>query len=289
MVTTPTPAVCFRSIAAERFNLLAKPDSNIDRLLNVMAALRHPDTGCPWDIEQNFASIAPYTIEEAYEVVDAIERDDMQDLRDELGDLLLQVVFHARMAQEAGLFDFEEVAGSISDKLLRRHPHVFADSKVGSAEEQQAAWEAHKATERKASGKSHTSVIDGITRNLPALTLAVKTGKRAASVGFDWDNAEQVVTKIHEELDEIAEARARNDQADIEEEVGDLLLAVTNLARHLNIDPEQALRKANQKFVSRFIALEASIRDAGADWKDFSLEELEARWQAVKKLPASPV
>jgi len=257
--------------------------SNIDKLLEIMAALRHPETGCPWDVEQDFASIAPYTVEEAYEVADAIERGDLNDLREELGDLLLQVVFHAQIAKEQGAFEFADVAGVISEKLIRRHPHVFAGEAIGSAAEQQAAWEQHKQAERKAAGKEHDSVLDGVTPNLPALTLATKIGKRAAKVGFDWDNADQVLGKIDEELGELAAAREQGDAAHITEELGDVLLAVTNLARHLNVDPEQALRNANRKFVTRFQRVEEGIRDENADWADFTLGELEQRWQSAKR------
>lgn len=256
--------------------------ANIDKLLEIMAALRHPKTGCPWDIEQDFGSIAPYTIEEAYEVADAIDRDDMTDLREELGDLLLQVVFHAQMANEAGFFAFDDVAGGISDKLVRRHPHVFADAEIGSAEDQHKAWEEHKAAERAAKGKSAEGLLSSITPALPALTLATKTAKKAASVGFDWEHPGQVLEKVHEELDELIEAEAEGTQDEIEEELGDLLLAVTNLARHLKVNPEEALRKANRKFTDRFNALEASLQASGDDWTNFSLEELEAKWQEIK-------
>ncbi len=254
---------------------------SIQKLLEIMAALRHPQTGCPWDIEQNFASIAPYTVEEAYEVADAIERGDMDDLRGELGDLLLQVVFHAQMAAEQGDFGFDEVAAGIAEKLIRRHPHVFAGQDAGTADDQQRAWEAHKANERQAKGES-SSALAGLTPNLPALTLAMKTSKKAAAVGFDWENPEQVIDKIHEELTEITHARQADNQAAIQEEVGDLLLAVTNLARHLKVNPEQALRNANRKFIARFEKLEASLADSDDDWTDLSLAELEHRWQAVK-------
>ena len=246
---------------------------SIQKLLEIMAALRHPQTGCPWDIEQNFASIAPYTVEEAYEVADAIERGDMDDLRGELGDLLLQVVFHAQMAAEQGDFDFDEVAAGIAEKLIRRHPHVFAGQDAGTADDQQRAWEAHKANERQAKGES-SSALAGLTPNLPALTLAMKTSKKAAAVGFDWENPEQVIDKIHEELAEITHARLADNQAAIQEEVGDLLLAVTNLARHLKVNPEQALRNANRKFIMRFEKLEASLADSDDNWKDLSFDEL---------------
>jgi ATP diphosphatase len=257
--------------------------TNINKLLEVMAALRHPETGCPWDREQDFASIVPYTIEEAYEVADAIDRDDMIDLREELGDLLLQVVYHSQMASEAGHFSFDDVAASISTKLMRRHPHVFAAAAAGTAAELHKAWEEHKAAERAAQGKDGGHLLDCITPTLPALTLAAKTSKKAASVGFDWDNAGQVLEKVHEELDELVEAEEAGDQAEIEEELGDLLLAVTNLARHLKVNPEEALRKANKKFTGRFNKLEDSLASSNEKWADLSLEELEARWQKIKR------
>jgi ATP diphosphatase len=256
--------------------------NNINKLLEIMAALRDKQTGCPWDIKQDFASIAPYTIEEAYEVADAIERGNLEDLRGELGDLLLQVVFHSQMAAEQGLFGFEDVAAAINEKLIRRHPHVFAGEAAGSAEDQHLAWEHHKAQERAEKGSAGEGVLSGLTTNLPALTLATKTSKKAASVGFDWENPGQVLEKVHEELDELIEADEQGDQAHIEEELGDLLLAVTNLARHLKVNPEQALRKANRKFTHRFNKLEASLKASDDKWTDLSLEELEARWQSIK-------
>jgi ATP diphosphatase len=255
---------------------------SLQKLLSIMQQLRDPQTGCPWDIEQDFASIAPYTIEEAYEVADAIERSDLDDLRGELGDLLLQVVFHARMAEEQGVFAFEDVAAGICDKLIRRHPHVFAGKPVGTAEEQHQAWEAHKAAERQQAGTAVNGALAGLTTTLPALMLATKTSKKAAAVGFDWENPEQVIEKIHEELAEINEARSSDDPAAVEEEVGDLLLAVTNLARHLKVNPEQALRNANRKFMARFNKLEAALEASGDAWADLSLQELEARWQEIK-------
>jgi ATP diphosphatase len=255
--------------------------ASIEKLLKVMAALRDPQTGCPWDIDQDFASIAPYTIEEAYEVADAIERGALNELKDELGDLLLQVVFHARMAEEAGLFDFAAVVEAIAAKMIRRHPHVFAGESIESAEAQTAAWEAQKAAERAERGEE-AGVLSDIASNLPALTWAEKTGKRAARVGFDWPHAEGVLAKIREELGELEQAREANSAARVQEEFGDLLLAMTSLARHLDLDPEQALREANRKFTRRFEALEASLAADQVDWNDQSPAELDARWRSVK-------
>jgi len=257
--------------------------SNINKLLEVMASLRDPDTGCPWDLEQDFASIAPYTIEEAYEVADAIDRGELGDLRDELGDLLLQVVFHARMAEEQGAFDFDDVAGAIADKMLRRHPHVFGDDDVADAEAQTHAWEEHKRRERAASGGHDIGVLHGISLGLPALLRAAKLGKRAAGVGFDWPEVDGVRDKVAEELAEVDAARAGTDQAAVAEEVGDLLFAVAQLARHLEVDPEEALRAANNKFVRRFEAVEDGLRADHVRWDEQSIEELERRWQAVKQ------
>ncbi|HJP05504.1 MAG: nucleoside triphosphate pyrophosphohydrolase [Chromatiales bacterium] len=256
--------------------------TDINKLLEVMAQLRDPDTGCPWDIDQDFRSIAPYTIEEAYEVADAIERGDLEGLREELGDLLLQVVFHAQMAGEQGLFNFGEVARGIADKLVRRHPHVFAGKPAGNADEQHQAWEAHKTAERLAAGKEGGSVLDGLTTSLPALTLAAKTGKKAASVGFDWTGADAVIGKLHEELAELERARQEGDDAEIAEEFGDLLLAMTSLARHMGVNPEQALRDANNKFDARFRKLEQSLQTDQVDWADATPGELEKRWQQIK-------
>ncbi|MDP6436755.1 MAG: nucleoside triphosphate pyrophosphohydrolase [Gammaproteobacteria bacterium] len=256
--------------------------NDINKLLEVMAQLRDPDKGCPWDIDQDFASIAPYTVEEAYEVADAIERGEMNDLREELGDLLLQVVFHAQMAREQRLFDFADVARGISEKLVRRHPHVFAGKQAGTADDQHQAWEAHKTAERLAAGKEGEGVLDGLTTSLPALTLAAKTGKRAARVGFDWTGADAVIGKLHEELAELERARQDRDKKHIAEEFGDLLLAMTSLARHLEVNPEQALRQANRKFSERFTRLEASLARDKLDWSDVSADELEERWQEIK-------
>ncbi|HEV2561107.1 MAG TPA: nucleoside triphosphate pyrophosphohydrolase [Rhizomicrobium sp.] len=251
-------------------------------LLAIMRALRDPVSGCPWDIEQNFASIAPYTIEEAYEVAGAIEDGDWPALKEELGDLLLQVVFHARMAEERNLFDFADVAGAISAKMIRRHPHVFAGLRgIDNAAAQTSAWEDHKAAERaeKASG-----LLDDVPRALPALLRALKLQKRAASVGFDWDSAPKVVEKIAEEAREIVEAQAAGaSAAKLEEEVGDLLFAAANLARHLKVDPESALRAANEKFARRFRFIEKTLAARGSSPAAASLDEMEAIWQAAKK------
>jgi nucleoside triphosphate diphosphatase len=251
----------------------------IDRLFAIMARLRDPVSGCPWDREQNFATIAPYTIEEAYEVADAIERGDVAALKDELGDLLFQVVFHARMAEEAGRFTFDDVATAIADKMVRRHPHVFGDADIASAAAQTAAWEAHKAKERAARGEA-ASVLDGVARALPALLRAAKLSRRAAQIGFDWPEAEGVIDKIEEELDEIEDAiDNERDHAAIEEEIGDLLFACANLARKLDIEPEHALRRATAKFERRFRRVEALAgeRGIGAD-----IDALEDLWEEVK-------
>lgn len=246
-----------------------------------MRRLRDPEAGCPWDIAQDFASIAPYTIEEAYEVADAIERQDMDDLRGELGDLLLQVVFHTQMASEDGHFDFAAVADEIADKMVRRHPHVFGTAQFSSASEQHAAWEDQKAAER-AARSAATGALDGVSPNLPALTWASKTGKRAARVGFDWPDIAGVRAKVDEELAELDAACATGSVAAQEEELGDLLLVITSLARHLQLNPEQALRQANRKFTRRFQAVEARLQALGKDWSECSAGELDALWEASK-------
>ena len=252
-----------------------------------MARLRDPAGGCPWDLAQTFGSIAPYTIEEAYEVADAIGRGDMADLKEELGDLLLQVVFHARMAEEDGLFDFDAVAQTIVEKMIRRHPHVFADTVVASAAAQTQSWEAHKAAERaaKAHGNGGTpSILDDVTVALPALSRAVTLQRRAARVGFDWPTLEPVLAKIEEELAELRHEISNNSAADrLEDELGDLLFAVTNLARHLDIDGETALRHANAKFERRFRAIEERFAAKEREMSGATLEELESAWQAVKE------
>ncbi|MDX1406087.1 MAG: nucleoside triphosphate pyrophosphohydrolase [Woeseiaceae bacterium] len=254
---------------------------SIEKLLEIMQALRNPDGGCPWDLQQDFSTIAPYTVEEAYEVADAIARQDLDGLRDELGDLLFQVVFHARMAEEQGAFDFEDVARTICDKMLRRHPHVF-----GSAEErrkgmQKGAWHRIKADERSAAN-GETSALDGVAAALPALKRAEKLGKRAASVGFDWPDRSGPRDKIDEELAELADAVESGTPTEAAEELGDLLFAVTNLARHLKIDPEAALAAANRKFEQRFRAMEEAIAAADQAIRDLDIETLESYWQTTK-------
>ena len=262
--------------------------AEMQRLIDIMARLRDPVDGCPWDVKQSFATIAPYTIEEAYEVADAIARDDMPELREELGDLLLQVVFHSRMAEEAGHFAFADVARAISDKMVERHPHVFGDARFASETEQKVDWETRKAAERqrkKAAGEA-AGVLDGVATSLPALLRAEKLQKRAARVGFDWPQTTQVLDKIAEEVGELT---AELDSADadanrrIEEEFGDLLFAMVNLGRHLKLDSEEALRKANHKFTRRFQAIEQAFREQGRELPDCSLDEMEEAWQSAKR------
>ena len=257
--------------------------TSIENLLEIMAALRDPDRGCPWDLEQDFGTIAPYTIEEAYEVADAIDRANLGDLRDELGDLLLQVVFHAQMASELDAFDFGDVVEAISTKMVRRHPHVFGAATIGDAEAQTEAWEAHKRRERAESGQDRATVLAGVNAAQPALLRAAKLGKRAAGVGFDWPDAQGTLDKIGEELSEVAEARRTGNAAAVAEEIGDLLFAVAQYARHLGVDPEEALRQGNAKFTTRFDRLERGLIADGLEWDALSPDELEARWRAVKR------
>ena len=255
--------------------------SDIQKLLEIMRDLRDAEKGCPWDVEQSFATIAPYTIEEAYEVADAIAREDMSALRDELGDLLFQVVFHAQMASEAGEFDFGDVVSAISDKMLRRHPHVFGSDTEREAGNVEGSWERIKAAERVDSDDN--SALAGVTKALPALKRAQKLGKRASIVGFDWDDRTGVRDKIFEELEELEEAVGGREAAHIDEEFGDLLFAVVNLARHLNVDPEQALSGANLKFERRFREMEGAIKASGKPLEKQSLARLEQEWRAAKK------
>lgn len=262
-------------------DLIFDPNSGMARLLEIMRRLRDPETGCPWDIEQDFDSIAPYTIEEAYEVADAITRRDWRDLEGELGDLLLQTVYHAQMGAEAGHFDFDSIAHAISDKMIARHPHVFGkESREKSAAQQTADWETIKAAERGARAQSRT--LDGVAQGLPALTRAVKLQKRAARVGFDWPDTTHVIEKIVEESRELVEARDELGQAEIKEEFGDLMFVVANLARHLDIDPEAALRAANTKFIRRFNKVEDALAEIGKTPDQSDLAEMDALWDAVK-------
>jgi tetrapyrrole methylase family protein/MazG family protein/ATP diphosphatase len=251
------------------------------QLLDIMARLRDREHGCPWDIEQTFATIAPYTIEEAYEVADAIERGDLHDLKDELGDLLFQVVFHARMAEEAGAFAFPDVAAAINAKMLRRHPHVFGSSRVADSAEQTKRWEELKLEER-AVASNGPGVLNDVPVGLPALTRAVKLGKRAASVGFDWPDVAQVRAKVDEELAEIDAAAAAENAADVAAEIGDLLFSVANWCRHLKLDPETCLRSANERFTRRFRAVEAEVAASGKSWSSHDAAALDALWRRAK-------
>jgi MazG family protein len=255
----------------------------IERLTAVMAKLRHPQQGCPWDVEQTFATIAPYTIEEAYEVADAIERRDMTGLKEELGDLLFQVVFHARMAEEAGLFDFDAVAAALADKMVRRHPHVFAGAEVADSAAQTLAWEAHKAGERHSKLGGPTSALDGVPVGLPALARAQKVQGRAARVGFDWDAAGPTLDKIAEEVDELrAEIAGGGAPSRLEEEIGDLLFACVNAARWAKVDAESALRRAVAKFERRFRRVEAALAAVGKRPEESTLAEMDALWDEAK-------
>jgi ATP diphosphatase len=276
------------------------PSRDIQRLLDIMAALRAPATGCPWDLEQTFRTIAPYTIEEAYEVADAIERGDLQDLKDELGDLLLQVAFHARMAEEGGVFAFGDVVEAITTKLIRRHPHVFGDVRDLSPDEVKGLWETIKADEKaqraeasetEDEGVAEAGLLADVPRSLPSLVRADKLTRKAATVGFDWPDRAQVIDKIHEELGEIEEAAAGGSPDRIEDEIGDFLFAAANLARHFKVDPESALRRANAKFERRFQAIERALAREGRSPRDASLDEMERLWSEAKvaERTATPV
>jgi ATP diphosphatase len=270
-----------------------KPSKDISRLVEIMAALRTPVTGCPWDLEQNFETIAPYTLEEAYEVADAIARRDLADLREELGDLLLQVVYHARMAEEENAFDFGDVVEAITTKMIRRHPHVFGDEKARSAGMAKGMWEKIKA-EEKAERRSRRvelgldpedhgkGFLDGVPVALPALTRALKLQEKAAKVGFDWKEAEPILDKIEEEIGELRAAMASREDAAIKDEFGDLLFAVVNFGRHLKVDAEAALSGTNEKFRSRFHKVEDALAAQGKSLEGASLEEMEALWQEAK-------
>lgn len=263
------------------------PDKT-DALIEIMSRLRDPDGGCPWDLEQNYATIAPYTIEEAYEVADAIERGDMDDLKDELGDLLLQVVFHAQMAKEEGRFDFGDVVRAICEKMIRRHPHVFGDETQRSAGEVRGRWEEIKAEERAAKAARgsarQASILDDVPLALPALSRAVKLQTRAARTGFDWPDISHVIDKLNEEMLELSEEVAKGGDADrVEDEMGDLLFVYANLARHLKIDPEAALRRANAKFRRRFGRIEEKLAAKGRAPAQSTLEEMDAMWDEAKR------
>ncbi|MDJ0683462.1 MAG: nucleoside triphosphate pyrophosphohydrolase [Alphaproteobacteria bacterium] len=256
---------------------------SLNRLLDVMAALRTPETGCPWDLEQDFSTIAPYTIEEAYEVADAIHRGDMTELRDELGDLLLQVVFHARMAEERNAFRFEDVAAGIADKMVRRHPHVFGEQERGDAAGVTETWEQVKARERAEKGQD-SSVLDGVALSLPALMRAEKLSKRAARVGFTWPDAAAVLEKLDEEVGELrTEIDNGADPDRLEDEMGDVLFVVANLARLLGVDPEKALERTNRKFIARFQQMETALTADGRGLSDYTLEEMDAGWDRAKQ------
>ncbi|TPO08811.1 nucleoside triphosphate pyrophosphohydrolase [Mesorhizobium sp. B1-1-5] len=270
-----------------------KPSKDISRLIEIMAALRVPKTGCPWDIEQNFATIAPYTIEEAYEVADAIARGDLDDLREELGDLLLQVVYHAQMAEEIGEFAFGDVVEAITTKMIRRHPHVFGDERARSAGMAKGMWEKIKALEKAEKRDARIArgldpedhgkgYLDSVPVALPALTRALKLQEKAARVGFDWSEAAPILDKIEEEIGELREALATGDAAPIKDEFGDMLFAVVNLGRHLKLDSEAALSGTNEKFRSRFHYVEQALEASGKSLEKATLDEMEALWQQAK-------
>ncbi|MFY9288860.1 MAG: nucleoside triphosphate pyrophosphohydrolase [Alphaproteobacteria bacterium] len=260
--------------------------NSIQKLIDVMARLRDPKSGCPWDLEQNFKTIAPYTLEETYEVVEAIEQDNPKAMADELGDLLFQIVFHAQMAKEAGLFTFDDIAKGVADKMIERHPHVFGDRDAKTAEKVLANWETDKAAKRDAQTKAENrtpSVLDGVTTSLPAATRAVKLQKRAARVGFDWTDARDILAKIKEETAELeAEIDKQKNQDAIEDEFGDLFFALVNLARRLEVDPETALRRTNRKFETRFREIEKRLTAQGKNIAEVSLDEMEKLWIAIK-------
>ncbi|MBB4954587.1 ATP diphosphatase [Agrobacterium vitis] len=276
-----------------------EPSKDIARLIEIMAALRQPDTGCPWDIVQTFETIKPYTLEEAYEVADAIERNDPDDLCDELGDLLLQVVFHAQIAQEAGLFSFEDVVQSITRKMIRRHPHVFARSDADTPEAVKTQWDAIKQQEKRERAERRAARgmaavfqqghLGSVQRTFPALTEAVKLQQQAAKVGFDWDQAEPILDKIEEEIAELREALQQGQPDKVRDELGDLIFALVNIGRHTDSDPEQALRGTNVKFRRRFAYIETSLLAENSSLEEASLEKMEQLWQAAKQLERDTV
>lgn len=270
-----------------------KPSRDISRLLEIMAALRTPGTGCPWDVEQTFSTIVPYTIEEAYEVADAVQRGDLDNLREELGDLLLQVVFHARMAEEAGEFAFGDVVEAITTKMIRRHPHVFGDEAARGAGMAKGMWEKIKAEEKAEKRAARLArgldpedhgkgFLDGVPLALPALTRALKLQEKAARVGFDWSEAAPILDKIEEEIGELRQALAAGDRAAVADELGDLIFALVNIGRHVGADPEMALRGTNTKFRNRFRYIEENLEEAGESLEAATLERMEALWQAAK-------
>lgn len=264
------------------------PKHEIATLLAIMQALRKPETGCPWDLQQDFSSIAPYTLEEAYEVLDAIERGEMDDLREELGDLLLQVVYHAQMASEAGHFQFVDVVAAITTKMIRRHPHVFGDAQARAAGVETGFWERAKDAERKGTEKQRKRVLDDVPATLPALTRALKLQKRAARVGFDWPDVSMVLDKIVEEAQELTEARDRLAVEKQTEEFGDMLFVMVNLGRHLGLDAEDALRKANSKFTRRFNYIEDKLKDQGSSVEQADLETMDTIWNEIRKRENRP-
>ncbi|HTV69172.1 MAG TPA: nucleoside triphosphate pyrophosphohydrolase [Rhizobiaceae bacterium] len=271
-----------------------RPSKDISRLIEIMAALRTPVTGCPWDLEQNFSTIAPYTLEEAYEVADAISRNDLADLKDELGDLLLQVVFHARMAEEQGAFAFGDVVEAITKKMIRRHPHVFGDADARAAGSAKGMWDRIKAEEKTEKRQERLArglepedhgkgFLDGVPVSHPALTRALKLQEKAAKVGFDWKEAKPILDKIEEEIGELRAAMENDDLAEMQDEFGDVLFALVNFGRHLKIDAETALRGTNEKFRSRFHQVEQALVERGDSLEGASLEEMEELWQAAKR------
>ena len=262
--------------------------SAMDELLAIMARLRDPDTGCAWDLKQTFDTIAPYTVEEAFEVAEAIAEQDWPELREELGDLLLQVVFHSRMAEEQGLFDFRQVVEVLNDKLVRRHPHVFGDKRGASIDEIKQTWELIKAREREAKGRDHASALDGVPSGLPALQQAAKLQKKASKVGFDWQHHDGVLAQLEAEIAELREALAAGDRAGIEDEMGDVLFSVINLSRHLKLDADLALRRASAKFVRRFQQVEAIALERGMTMAEQDEATLDSLWQEAKRRLRAP-